>query len=424
MTKPTFRDETSGAVSAVFAVMLLGILMTAGLAVIATDADRARDMTLQALDTAVLAGASAPSDTTDAVRVAIAQNFYDSNQSLALKRDSSSEFTTSGSGGSGFVAANFGTTDTTVYGEASIRRKIPFLGLFGTDHLTIPVHSAATKAEEAPICLLGLDPTEEATMDFNGQASLELKNCASMANSSDGSGMRQVGQPSMKAKAIGVNGGFSGSAYEPEPQTGVNPIKDPLASLPEPPTGACMPMSGAKLTNDSATLDPGTYCGGLTILNSTVTLNPGIYIMKDGALDIQAGSVVQGREVMLAFFGEGATMYLIGDAKLTVTSPTSGNYENIQFFGDRNVYGRKQENLWFTVIGGSELKYDGVIYLPSFHLWFAGHSVIEGKSPNYTAIAKKLWFQDNTVVKMEQKNERGLSVEASKSIGSGSRLIE
>ena len=66
--------------------------------------------------------------------------------------------------------------------------------------------------------------------------------------------------------------------------------------------------------------------------------------------------------------------------------------------------------LWFTVIGDSQLTYDGILYAPSFHVWFAGGSLVEAKSPNYLAIAKKLWFQDKTQVKMAKENTRGLDV--------------
>jgi hypothetical protein len=163
-------------------------------------------------------------------------------------------------------------------------------------------------------------------------------------------------------------------------------------------------------------------------MNSTVTLEPGIYIMYEGPFNLQAGSVVNGDEVMLAFVGEAATLYMIGDATMHLTSPVSGTYKNIQFFGDRDIYAGpngKASNLWFTVIGGSVLTYDGVLYAPTFHVWFAGNSTIEASSPNYLAVAKKLWFQDQTSVKMEHANKRNLDdVEEAKYLEKSARLIQ
>ena len=73
--------------------------------------------------------------------------------------------------------------------------------------------------------------------------------------------------------------------------------------------------------------------------------------------------------------------------------------------------GGSGQNLWMTVIGNSRLTYDGVSYTPSHHIWWAGGSIIEGSSPNYIAIAKKLWFQDHTSPHLVKENRRNLSVD-------------
>lgn len=63
------------------------------------------------------------------------------------------------------------------------------------------------------------------------------------------------------------------------------------------------------------------------------------------------------------------------------------------------------------MIGDSRLTYDGVVYMPAHHLRWAGGSIVEGSSPTYAAIAKKLWFQDNTRVHLVKENKRNLDVE-------------
>ena len=424
-SRGTFRvseimaDERGG-LTTIFAVCLLALAMTTGIALIAADVNWTHTETLGALDAAVLAGASAKSGTTDEQRIAIAERTYAANQAIQSANGNTLTIATNG-------PAVFSTTETLVVGRASIERHSPFDGLFGKDHLTVQVDSAAAKRIGTPVCVLGLDPTEEATIDFNGHASMLANNCAALANSDNSTGIRQVGQPSMTAKDIGVAGDFSGSNYSPKPTKDANPLPDPLASLPEPAMGPCNPMSGAKVTNDTITLQPGTYCGGITVLNSNVSLAPGNYIMKDGPLDIQAGSIVTGDQVMIAFLGKDSTLYLIGNASLSVTSPTNGTYKNIQFFGDRNTYdhpGPGEDNLWFTVIGNSTLHYDGVMYLPTFNAWFAGGSIVTGTSPNYLAIAKKLWFQDHTQVTFTQENSRGLDVVESGYLEHDARLIQ
>lgn len=416
MISDPFIKNSRGGVTTIFALSLFALMVISGIAMTSADINWSSTATQRALDAAVLAGAAA-TNVSDAERIAIAEQTYAANQIIVPADGAEVELEKSSPG-------RFGTTETTVYGNAIVERSPPLIGFLGVKRVEVPVSAAAIKAEGAPICVLGLDPNEEATMDFNGQASLELTNCSSMANSSDGAGMRQVGGSGMKAKEIGITGGYSGSNFEPEPQVGLEAIPDPLAALPPPSPGACVALSGARITNDTVTLYPGTYCGGLQLQAGTVaTLEPGIYIMQDGPLQLQAGAIVSGKEVMIAFLGDTSTLNMYGDTSLTLTSPSSGPYANIQFFGDRNVYGRKMENLWFTVIGGSKLTYEGVLYVPSFHVWLAGNSQITGASANYVAIAKKLWFQDKSKTLFEQRNDRDLAVADPRYLQKTARLI-
>jgi Flp pilus assembly protein TadG len=408
---PTFLKDQSGASAMVFAVVLFVVVAATALGITAGDAYSVRTKTQNALDAAVLAGAAASGGTTDAERIALAQGVYASNTSKSDEANSAVR-----------GSATFTVSDDIVYGDVTFEMDSPFLGVFGEKSLTIRVSSAAQTRPGTPICLLGLDPTEEQTIDLNGNATVDVDECAAMANSASGNGIRQVGSSSLNAKEIGVTGGYSGNNFSPKPVTGAKPVPDPYASLPEPAIGECEPSPDFRQA--TVTLRPRTYCGGLDIKpHSNVKLLPGEYIMKDGPLLIQAGAVVTGDQVMIAFLGEGATMYLIGDASLTVTSPIDGPYKNIQFFGDRNVYGKKQENLWMSVIGGSRLSYDGVFYAPSHNVWWTGGAVVEAKSPSYIAVAKKLWFQGNAQVRLSQQNIRGLSVDAAAKLEYGATLV-
>ena len=189
-------------------------------------------------------------------------------------------------------------------------------------------------------------------------------------------------------------------------------------------------MSGDFLQQANLTIDPSTYCGGLSIkAQSVVHMNPGIYIMKDGPLTLDSGAVVTGDNVMIAFMGPELDTLHVRRRHPGGHTPTAGTYANIQFFGDRKPYpgpganGAFGPNLWFSVVGDCKLTYDGVIYTPSFHVWFAGGSIIDGKSPNYLAIAKKLWFQDNTQAVLTHVNTRGLDVPASVPLQYGARLV-
>lgn len=416
-------SNEKGTIAVLASVLLFVVAVTVSLLVTAADTFAIKKQAQGALDSAVIAGASAPTSYTDSQIIALAQELYASNRNK--RTDAVINIRVLGNGSS-----NFTVTPTLVIGHATFEVSSPFVGLFGRSTVAITVDGSARRAFGSPMCVLGLDPTEAETIDMNGKADVNIMNCAVMANTRDGSGIHQVGQPHLKAKDIGVNGGYVGTGYEPQPKTGVASIDDPLAALPQPVPGPCHPRSGAKLLGDVLTLTPGTYCGGITIqAGSVVTLEPGIYIMQDGPMSIAAQSSVAGHEVMIAFLGPGATLQIDGGGSLNVTSPTSGTYANIQFFGDRTTYpgqgnGGNSDSLWFTVIGDSQLTYDGVLYTPTFHIWWAGGSLIRGSSPNYLAIAKKLWFQDNTQAQLVKENLRGLDVTEPVSMGSGAVLFQ
>lgn len=419
-----FSREESGTIAVIFGLAAFVLVAVTALTITFADGHSVKAKTQSALDTAVLTGASLGFGVTDDERIEAAQQSYAANGTL--RADGAPKLNVEQ-----LPTATFTTSDTMVFGTIDFVMKSPFLGVFGQKFMTIHVASAARKALGTPVCVLGLDPSEEATMDFNGRASLDVEHCATQANSTSGSGLNQVGHPSMKAKEIGVTGGFNGSSYSPMPVSGTTPLPDPYSSLPDPLPGTCHSMSGTKLQQATVTLTPGTYCGGLDVkASSVVRLEPGIYIFKDGPLSINSQASVSGTEVMLAFLGKSSTLYMDGGATLNVTSPTTGTYANIQFFGDRKVYespggnGANGNNLWFTVIGDSTLTFDGALYVPTFHAWFAGGSIIEGKSPSYIAVAKKLWFQDNTQVKFTQINTRGLTVESSAHLQYGARIFQ
>jgi Flp pilus assembly protein TadG len=419
-----FLYAESGSVAITFGASAMLLAVTVGLALTAADGYNLKTKTQDALDAAVLAAAAMPASASESERIARAHLVY--NQNKSSRGLSNPDF-----GVNGNSPATFILSETTVTGTIDLPVRSPFLGVLGHEIMTVSVASVARKKQGSSVCVLGLDLTEPATMDFNGEAGVDVFDCATQANSSDGTGLNQVGHPQLRAKDIGVTGGFSGTGYTPSPITGTTPVADPFEFLPMPSTGPCHPLSGQMLQQTTATLTPGTYCGGLWIkAQSVITLSPGEYIMLDGPLTIDSDAAVSGTEVMLAFNGPGATLYMQGNASLTVTSPTSGTYKNIQFFGDRTAYpgpgsnGVFGPNLWFTIIGNSTLKYDGVLYTPSFHVWWAGGSIVEAQSPNYIAIAKKLWFQDKTQARLHKRNARGLSVPEAARLESGAVLIK
>jgi hypothetical protein len=125
-------------------------------------------------------------------------------------------------------------------------------------------------------------------------------------------------------------------------------------------------------------VEPGDYCGGLTI-KRTVNMEPGVYIVSAGDLTIESTAVVSGTGVMIFLTG-GATVHFAGTANVQLSAPTSdpepappNPYAGILIFGDRDDL-----NANHIINGDSTSSFDGAIYAPSGHVEFAGSGAVGG----------------------------------------------
>lgn len=412
-----FLREAGGSTVTIFAMSLPVLLAGAGAATMYSFELMTRTQMQAAVDSGALAGTALGADATDDARIKAAKVAYAGNfggGGLA-KSDNSDYWVKSGG------APNFTVSNLEVTGEAHSLIRNPFSFIIGEAWLPVTTTAVGAKILSDPVCILGLDPTQKATVDMSGQPVITAKDCDIQANSSNGSGMRQKGSPTVKAKKIGTSGGYTGSGYDPLPIKGTVPITDPYKDVPFPPSNNC-DYNNVTISGATVTLDPGVYCGGIRIkAGANVTLKPGIYIMKDDALWMNSNSSLQGQEVMIGFTGPNATLYMEGSSSLDLTSPASGTYMNMQFMQQPNTGG---DNLYFSVIGNNTFKYDGVLYAPTFDVWFGGGTNVTASSPTYAMVADKIWIQDQSVINVTYENKRNLPMQTAGHFRYGARLIK
>ena len=134
--------------------------------------------------------------------------------------------------------------------------------------------------------------------------------------------------------------------------------------------------NGALTLSHSATLNPGTYCGGITINpGANVTFNPGIYTLTSigsaGGLTIDPVANVTGNGV--AFYNHGPNGGInfvfssLTPGNVTLTAPTGGAYSGILFFQD------PIDTASSVVVGASSwnTKLTGASYFPNADVNFA-----------------------------------------------------
>jgi hypothetical protein len=208
-------------------------------------------------------------------------------------------------------------------------------------------------------CILTLNKTASHALEFWGSSTTTLNNCNAMSNSSANDALVVGGSSTVTVPcAISVGGVAVSSTLNQTqcttPKTHAGAAKDPYLSLPAPP----IPANCSNVPGGNAPLQPGKYCGGLS-LNSTKTFDPGIYVIDGGTFRLNANAIVNGAGVTF-YLTNGATVQFNGNATMDFSAPTTGTYKGVLFFGDRTQPNDTQN---FNGTAGSMLT--GAIYFPS-----------------------------------------------------------
>jgi hypothetical protein len=201
----------------------------------------------------------------------------------------------------------------------------------------------------------------------------------------------------MDSDTINVVGGYEDDGWmSSTPTTGVLPVPDPFAGIPTPQVGSCDQTDLSLSGNNSYTLTPGTYCGGISISGKAdVHFEPGTYVITDssgnpGSLHVTGNqATVTGSDV--TFYTDGdSTIDVAGNGVVDLKAPTSGNYSGMLFYGDPNA----SESVQHTVTGNGTMLYEGFMYFRSAILKVNGEG--NGESSNYMgAIARQIRFGGN-----------------------------
>lgn len=257
------------------------------------------------------------------------------------------------------------------YVEVQIQQNVPttFASVLHSGDSTVAARSVAGLVQYGDACILTLNESDRAAMRFHGNPDIEA-NCGLMSNSRHSRGLEFDGAVTVKAKWIGVAGdyrinGASGN-IEPTPSGDALPQLDPLANMPPVDYSTWPPASYNKKTG-KVTCPSGqcVFHKQLTITNPKhkVVFPEGTYVLMDG-MHIAKGPV-EGFGVM--FYSAGSRgIKITGDA--TFTPPTSGTYQGVLMFADRN-----QTNVTNNIGRGSgDFVWKGLLYFPSQHLDFSG----------------------------------------------------
>lgn len=268
---------------------------------------------------------------------------------------------------------NYGNTSY-VETVVSKQKLTYFLKIFGINSVNLSARAEATLGND-PYCLF-LTGTSGTTLETNAGSSLSAS--CGIAVASNGSPAVQANSgSSVSATSIVVNGSTAtnGATINPTPVTGAPAFLDPLSGLPAPTVGGCTYNNTA--VNSSTTLNPGTYCGGLSInSSSTVTFNPGVYIIE-GGLAVNDGCTATGNGVMF-YVDTGAVAFNKGSSA-DLVAPTTGTYAGILFFQNST------DSSTADINAGGSVTFQGALYFPDAQLQLnasnnAAYTIVDAES--------------------------------------------
>jgi hypothetical protein len=276
-----------------------------------------------------------------------------------------------------------------------------FMGVVGVSSMDISVRGTASVASTTGThyCVIALNQTEPGALTLTGNASIVVNapKCVIQVNSKDLAAVDMTGNASIQSVENCFVGGLrkvGNATISPAPNPTCSPVPDPFTNYPRPAVGPCTYTNYSASGNQTLTLQPGTYCGGMNFSGPlNVTFAPGLYIIKDGIIS-ESGGTFTGNGVTFFLTGAGAGIQLSGQANWRIVAPTGGSMPGFAIFlepdGPTGLAATTS-----TLSGQAELYFEGIVYLPRQRVTVTGSATAFAPSPYTSYIGDTLRFVGN-----------------------------
>ncbi|MEM8688579.1 MAG: TadE/TadG family type IV pilus assembly protein [Pseudomonadota bacterium] len=228
-----------------------------------------------------------------------------------------------------------------------------------------------------------LSPDAEPAMELTNSADLDTFTL--QVNSDANNALSLVRSFNYGGWRADVTGGAPGTS-ESRFVTGVDPVGDFLANLPEPPVPGCSQIAYVT-TGATPELEPGVYCDGLTITGAeSVVLKPGTYVIKGGPLVIDAtmaGKTILGEDVLIYLADEQAELQLSAGI-LGLRAKKTGDWAGVAIMAARGNNAPKLHR-----ITDVNVHLAGIFYTPS--------SRVEITDGGFNTVCRYLCFVSDTL---------------------------
>jgi hypothetical protein len=292
------------------------------------------------------------------------------------------------------------------YVEAIVQKEVPniFMAILGQNNTWIGARSTASIGGNGTSgCIYALDPTASRALSLAGSNTITF-NCSAYSESSSSSAYYSEGSITLDLShtaKVGVVGSYqmNNGTYMVDDSTDANETPttvtspgDPLASIAAPTGGTVVASSSSYYDMNSRpvnnNLQPGVYCGGITIGNTngtTYTMNAGTYIMAGGGFTLQSLASVSAT-AGVTIYNTASTGYtcsssysfspinINGQATFNLNAPTTGSLAGIAIFQDRSITSTSQNQ----IVSQTTSVINGALYFKNSPLLWSGSNTTNG----------------------------------------------
>lgn len=411
LTAAKFACDNRGTVAILFGMLALPMFGLIGAALDFSQAATRKVELQAAVDAAVVAGARLPATAN--------QNRYEAAEHMLAQR-------LADKGLSG-ARTTIDATNAEVRVSATFTHQTHILPIMGISSIAVKAESAGRSQVEngGVACMLALNPTTGDGLHLQGINKATSQNCWTWVNSSAATAINAVGASVATAQGFCTVGGVTGGEhFYPSPYTGCEAMDDPFAAkfAATYPDGTCN-ITNLELKKGTYVLQPGVYCGGIRIrVQANVTMLPGVYLIKDGALEIDSQASLTGNGVSVVFRGSNTRMDIKSGANLVLKAPSSGTYAGFVIV-DRKM--STTSSVRETVVqGGGRIKIEGVLYAPQWRMNISGNGEINQESEFFAMVADHFYMEGNGKLHIKSNFANAALPDLMPKIKTGPMLLE
>lgn len=384
-----FFSNDLGSMTSTFALSLLPILATAG---VAMDFDRTLDanVKLQAIaDAASLAGASY--DGTAAQQKAAAEAFLLAQKvtlggltytSVVTTPTKQVQVVMTGQMKGSFLPVVFSLTRHGSSQEGSTWSR-------GNGGLNVTSRSVYTTKAGGLVCMLTLNETAQNAMYFSGSGNITATGCGFQSNSNHAEqALHLQGSALATADFFKSVGGWditgNKAQFSTEPESGVDAFADPFNLNPVCPAGVGVDVTASGTSEAGATSLAASVYRDITVRNNKyATFTAGIHYIK-GVINM-TGGLLKGTDVTLILCGPAAKINMNG-GDFKIQAPTTGLYKGFAVVGNSTATATQE------LTGGPGSYFRGIFYTPKAGVKVSGNSDFNVNSKYFPIIADNVYL--------------------------------